>query len=161
MRPLSIIGKGRDFQIAAKDTTRERWIVSSAYFRIPTANVDKIFQLHRPQKWEPGIANVRGRLVVAWDAPGFEACERLPVDTLIARFGNIFASSISWMLAYALELGYQDIAVCGVDMETPTEYGRQRDYLFYLMGLAQAQARIIVPKGNGIWLPPVAYGLKE
>ena len=125
------------------------------------ADVEKVFQLHRPQKWESGIEKVRGRLVVAWDKAGFEYCERLPAHTLIARYGMIFASSISWMLAYALELGYQDIALCGVDMEAPTEYGPQRDYLFYLMGLARQRADITVPRGNGIYLPPIAYGIEE
>lgn len=161
MRPLSIIGKGRGFMAAAEDTNRENWLVSSAYFRTSSAKAEKVFQLHRPQVWEPGIGKIKDRLVVAWDNPGFEQCERLPVDTLIARFGNIFASSISWMLAYALHLGYDDIALCGVDMEAPTEYGPQRDYLFYLIGLARSQAKIRIPKGNGIYLPPIAYGIKE
>jgi hypothetical protein len=161
MRPLSIIGRGRDFLIAAEDAIREKWIVSSAYFKIPTCGAEKIFQLHRPGSWEPGIDRIRGRLVVAWDAPGYEACERLPVELLIERFGRIFASSISWMLAYALLLGYQDIALCGVDMQAQGEYGPQRDYLFYLMGLAKAQANIIIPKTSGLWMPPIAYGIRE
>jgi hypothetical protein len=161
MRPLAIIGKGRDFQIAAEDTTREKWIVSSAYALLPNAHVDKIFQLHRPDVWEPWTSRVLDKLVVSHVSPGFESCERLPVGTLIVQFGPIFASSISWMLGYALLLGYVDIAICGVDMEAGGEYGLQRDYLFYLMGIAAQQANISIPTSNGISMPPITYGIEE
>jgi len=141
--------------------TRERWIVSSAFFSRSGVQADKIFQLHAPVMWEPGIAHYRDKLVIAWDCPGFEQCERLPVLDLLMQFGPIFPSSINWMLAFALTRGYDDIIIAGVDMENGTEYGPQRDYLFYMMGIALGRGvKVSVPKINGIYLGSKIYGVE-
>jgi hypothetical protein len=161
MRPLSIIG--RQIEWDNVDKTRELWTVSSAYFDNPVkADVaDKIFQIHKPEIWQPGTGKLKSRLVIAYDFPGFDDCERLPIRALLAEFGPVFSSSINWMLAYALFLGYNDIAIEGCDMISDGEYGGQRDGLFFMRGIAFARGiKIKVPEGSGIYMPPVIYGVE-
>lgn len=163
MLPLSIIGRGCRWDVGARDESRERWIVSSAYFDNPerAQGCAKIFQLHRPEIWEPGISALKSRLVIAYSSPGFEECERLPTAALLVEFGPIFASSISWMLAYALFLGYNDIEFHGVDMMGNGEYGAQRDYLFFLLGIARARGVTVkTMEYSGINMPPEIYGVE-
>jgi len=158
MRPLSIIGRGSRFLAGVQDETRERWIVSSAYFDGPTVcePCEKVFQLHFPDIWEPGLSGIMDKVVTAWGETG----EILPYRELIEEFGEIFPSSISWMLAYAIKLGYTDIALHGVDMLADWEYGGQRDYLFYLIGLARGRGvKVEMQEYSGVYLAPERYGV--
>lgn len=163
MKPLIIIGRNADWDAIPKVDAFERWTVSSAYFDHPkeTASADKIFQIHRPSAWETDIEDVKAKLVIAWDMPRFEDCERLPVKALLAEFGPVFPSSVNWMLAYALYLGYDNIILEGMDMKHDTEYGAQRDGLFYLLGVAWARGvKVLINPTSGIYMAPVVYGVE-
>lgn len=162
MKALNIIGRGDNWQDGTLATDREKWIVSSAYFTRPGVSVDKIFQLHTPKVWEAGCRDIKGHLVVAWDHPGFEPCERLPARALIDIFGEVFYSSISWMVGMAFYQGFDDIELHGVDMLNAVEYIAQRDGLFYLLGiLAGKGVKITVPETSGIFLPKERYGIPK
>lgn len=160
MKRVAIMGRGVKWE-KGYDDPGEKWLVSSAYFRKP-GPADKIFQLHDRPAWEPELLSVRDKLVLAWHYPMFDFCEMLPHEKLIAEFGPVFSSSISWMLAYALYLGYDEIALYGVDMIADAEYGDQRDYLFYLLGVAAARGvRVETQEYAGIHMVPVTYGVPE
>jgi len=163
MRPLIIIGRCIDWETVDKSPDIERWGISSAWADNPigTECCDLIFQIHSPDRWEPGIGKIKDRLVIAWDNPGYEDCKRLPVYKLLSEFGPIFPSSINWMLAYALFMDYNDIAIKGVDMVSNGEYGFQRDGLFYMLGIAAGRGvNIKVDKTSGIYMPPMIYGVE-
>jgi len=162
MKPLSIIGRGCRYLNGVKDETRERWIVSSAYFDNPEEGkvCEKIFQLHNPTIWESGCKNIKEKLIVAWDKEGFGFCQVLPYKELVKEFGEVFPSSISWMLAYALFLGYDDIELHGVDMMGVSEYAGQRDHLFYLIGVARGRGvKITMQAYAGVYLSKEVYGV--
>lgn len=160
MKSLNIIGRGRDWMQGLVTENREKWIVSSAFFVRPEFSVDKVFQLHAPSAWEQGCHDIKEKLIIAWPHQGFEWCERLPSDKLIETFGEIFYSSISWMLGMAFLQGYDDIELHGIDMLNETEYIAQRDGLFYLMGiLAGKGVNITVPEKSGVYLRKEKYGI--
>lgn len=160
MKRVAIIGRGSRWEQGYFDPG-EKWVVSSAYFRKP-GPADKVFQLHRPDIWERDISSIFDRLVTAWPAPGYDLCERIPAMALIHEFGPVFSSSISWMLAYALFLGYDEIALYGVDMIADDEYGAQRDYLFYLLGVAKARGvKIETREYAGVHFAPEIYGVPD
>lgn len=155
---VALIGRGSRWEVGYTDPG-EKWVVSSAFFRKP-GPADKIFQLHAPDVWEAGIEKERNRLVLAHMVPTFDFCEILPYKALLERFGSVFSSSISWMLAYALFLGYDEIALYGIDMIADDEYGAQRDYLFYLIGWARYQGvKIETKEYAGVHLAPEMYGI--
>lgn len=163
-KKLSIIGRGARFLSGVLDGERERWIVSSAFFSKPEICLpcEKVFQLHAPHVWEEKIHLAKGKLVLAWEAHGYEAEERLPYKKLLEEFGPIFPSSISWMLAYALFLGYDDIELHGVDMNVKSEYETQRDHLLYLIGIAHERGvSVKMQEYAGIYLTPESYGVPQ
>jgi hypothetical protein len=162
MKPLIIIGRRADWDAIPKVDAFERWTVSSAYFDHPkeAAAADLIFQIHAPETWAPGTEELRSKLVTAWDY-GKGRPYILPVKELLAEFGPVFPSSINWMLAYALHLGYDKIIMEGVDMIHETEYGGQRDGLFYMLGVAWARGvKVMVNPASGIYMPPAIYGVE-
>ena len=162
MKPLIIIGRKVNWAGIPKVDAFERWTVSSAYFDNPeeAACADLIFQIHAPETWAPGTEALNSKLVTAWDF-NYKRPHILPVKALLAEFGPVFPSSINWMLAYALHLGYDKIIMEGVDMINESEYGGQRDGLFYMLGVAWARGvKVLVKQPSGIYMPPAIYGVE-
>ena len=162
MKPLIIVGRRADWDAIPKVDAFERWTISSAYFDHPVeaASADLIFQIHAPETWAPGTEELRSKLVTAWDY-GLVKPRILPVKELLAEFGPVFPSSINWMLAYALYLHYDTIIMEGVDMIHESEYGGQRDGLFYMLGVAWARGvKVMVNPASGIYMPPAIYGVE-
>lgn len=80
-------------------------------------------------------------------------------EALINKYGKIFHSSIAWMLGYAIEKGYTDITIHGVDMLQSSEYKHQRDSVFFLMGYAKAKGiKITLPPYSGLNVFNKLYG---
>jgi hypothetical protein len=158
MKRVAIIGRGSRWECGYTDPG-EKWVVSSAFFR-QKGPADKIFQIHATDVWEEGLKNERYRVVLAYSAPGFESCEKLPYKAILDAFGPVLSSSVGWMLAYALFLGYDEIALYGVDMIADYEYGSQRDYLFYLIGWARSRGiNVIMQEYAGVYLYPETYAI--
>jgi hypothetical protein len=158
MKRVAIIGRGSRWECGYTDPG-EKWVVSSAFFR-QKGPADKIFQIHDPDVWEPGIEAFKDKLVLSREVYTFECCEKLPIKALLDAFGPVLSSSIGWMLAYALFLGYDEIALYGVDMIADYEYGSQRDYLFYLIGWARARGiNVIMQEYAGVYLYPETYAI--
>lgn len=157
MKKLVIVGRANGYQTVNKKTVRDIWAVSSIYEKLNHA--DKVFQLHSPQHWENWILDVQPKLVTIKNYYTLSNKEIIPVKKLIKKYGPIFHSSITWMLAYADYLGYKDIEIKGVHMQHHTEYGKQRDSLFFLMGMLKSKGiKISVPLDSEIYLSTKLYG---
>jgi len=68
----------------------------------------------------------------------YPASVRYPIEKMRKRFGNFFTSTMAYMMALAIEEGYERIELYGFEMESGTEYKYQRDSAEYFIGLAQA-----------------------
>lgn len=68
--------------------------------------------------------------------------------------GNKFASTIDYMMAHAIGLGYKKIELYGVDMMATMEYGSQRPTCLYFIGYA-------LGKGIEVWIHPDSGILKD
>jgi hypothetical protein len=62
---------------------------------------------------------------------------RFPVEAVIARFGEYWASGPSYMLAQALIEGFTEIQIFGIHLSTQTEYLEQRPNFEHLLGIAK------------------------
>jgi len=62
-----------------------------------------------------------------------------PKNEIIEKYGDFFTSSMSWMIAYAIELGATDIGLWGVDCIDKEEYTQQRPSIMYLLGIAKGK----------------------
>ena len=153
---------------------------------------DAFFELHR---WEPGVVGQPGTQkpwfspeYVQWMAmrdparcpvwmqdvvPQIPASRRLPVEDLVAKYGNyFFTSSIAFMIACAIEdileardngdQGPHTIALFGVDMAANEEYGYQRaGCQHFLLLAADLGINIHVPPESDLLRPMPLYGISE
>lgn len=162
--PLTIIGAGPGFERANRAAWegREIWCTSSIFKKIQCATVSPrlIFQLHDEEVFEDFIKENEYRVAVLKRFPSLPRATVLPVKRLVGRFGEIYTSSMAWMLAYAFEKGYTDINVHGVHMnEEP--YIAQRDSFFYLLGaLRAAGVTIRTDPDSGVFMPAIRYGAR-
>lgn len=83
---------------------------------------------------------------------------KYPLKELTERYGNYFTNSISYMLALAIDLEFEEIHVYGVDMATSEEYGPQRPSVEYFLGICKA-AEIMSGKCK-LYIPPECDLLK-
>ena len=82
-----------------------------------------------------------------------------PKDRIVERYGRYLASTMSWMLALAIDLGAKEIGVWGCNMAAQTEYGGQRSSAEYFLGLARgAGIKTYVPEGSDLLKCHGLYG---
>jgi hypothetical protein len=67
----------------------------------------------------------------------FPAAVEYPLDRMIAKFGRYFTSTIGYMVALAIDEGYDWIGLYGVDLASDVEYPGQRPNTEYLVGWAK------------------------
>ena len=156
--------------------------------------VNAWIELHR---WEPGVVGqpesqkpwltpeyvmwMAGlpRVYMREHVPEIPNSVRLPIEKLVARWGNMwFTSSVAYMLAmaiddileirekraaekYTLPEGEQDtIGLFGVDMAATEEYFAQRPGCQHFISIAQGLGiNIIVPPESDLLRPYPLYGL--
>jgi len=136
-KSLSIVGKSPGFEKYLEKEGAHVWCVSSVFKQMEQGRVTCIFNLHKPEAFENWMPEEAGRVVTAH--PGKVVNYRyFPANDLLNKYGQVFGSSISWMIAAAIEQGYEEINIFGCDMATQTEYMEQRDTFFYWIGRAEA-----------------------
>ena len=166
------------------------------YGVVPFGRTDVWFELHR---WEPPIPgdphnalnkpwfspeyvqfmqNHKGPVFLAGPdpevtnpVPSVPSGARFPFEDYIAKYGPyFFASSMSWMLAHAIELlapraaAGEDVAIglWGVDMAANSEYAWQRPGCQHFIGLARKMGiKVILPPESDLMQPPTLYGISE
>lgn len=82
------------------------------------------------------VAQARGLNIVSSKGLPF-ITEYLPIVKVVERFGAfLFLNDMSYMLAYALYLGYKSLWLWGVDQGPSAMYRSHRKYTFYWLGVA-------------------------
>lgn len=160
MKTVSIVGKSNGYENAFK-AEGDIWCVSSAFKLLHPDKVDLIFQIHSPETFEDWLPSEARRVVTA--CPGkLVKYHQYPVDHMVKKYGPVFGSSISWMLAYAIESGYKQINVFGCDMASKEEYINQRDTFFYMCGRAEALGiNVVIPEDSRTFYKDRLYGVMK
>lgn len=158
MREVSIVGKSPGFDLYLK-AEGDVWCVSSVFKEMQPDKVGRIFQLHKPAVFESWLPEEAHRVCTAF--PGkLVSYRQYPVQYMLNKYGPVFGSSISWMIALAIEEGYQKINVFGCDMASKEEYVYQRDTFFYMCGRAEALGIIIdIPQDSRTFFKDRVYGV--
>lgn len=111
--------------------------------------VDAFFEMHkRPtfaQKLDK-LANCGKPVIMQRRERDIPTSEAYPADEIAEAIGDEFTSTIAYMLAYGIYLGYEQIDLYGVILAHKTEYIRQRPSVKYYIGVARA-------KGIKVWAP--------
>jgi hypothetical protein len=79
-----------------------------------------------------------------------------PIDEVVKvaePYGDYFTNSISYMIAFAIMLGVDEIGIWGIDMATDEEYQHQRPSIEYFVGVA-------IGRGIKVYIPPQSDLLK-
>lgn len=154
---VSIVGKSKGFEEYEK-AGGHIWCVSSVFQQLKKNKVDMIFNLHKPEIWEYWLPSEKARVVVAFPDLGFHNV--YPVKKMLDKYGAVFGSSIAWMIALAIEMGYKKINIFGVDMGAKIEYIEQRDTFFYWCGRAEALGvEIFIPNSSRTFYKDRIYGV--
>lgn len=157
------------------DPDWEIWGLNDVYQFIPRWDV--WFQLHEMKWFYPEVdESVRDKNHYGWlkeqtkpvymvdQFPEIPACIKYPKDEMVAKYGDYFCSSVSWMLALAIEMGYETIGVWGIDMAVSTtedEYSRQRPSCEYFLGIAQGKGiEVIIPRQSELLKTKTLYGFE-
>jgi hypothetical protein len=83
-------------------------------------------------------------------------------EKYLNKFGSYFTSSISWMLAEAIEEGATEIHICGVSMSSASEYSHQKPACTYLIGWARALGiKVVIQEGSELLAAPYIYGYED
>jgi hypothetical protein len=160
---LVILGRGPNWERAAAEKPDQFWVISTAYNLARAVGItpDRVFQLHDKSLFEPWLSEVEDRLFLIEKDVDFPRAAVVPVESLVAKYGPRFASTFVWMMAMALEEGFDEIIIHGVHLAHETEYGMQRDTYFYFQGRAEARGvRVTVPADSGIFIGNHLYGVK-
>jgi len=152
---LSIVGKSPGFD-GCNSVESDIWCVSTVFKSLNPDRVDLIFQMHKPEIWEKWLNDFSNKVITA-----FSDLYRLyPVKEMLDKYGPVFGSSISWMLALAIKEGYNKIYFFGCDMASKEEYIDQRDTFFYMCGRAEALGiEIVIPESSRIFFKDRIYGV--
>jgi hypothetical protein len=167
---------GTKDQAPLDDESFEVWAVSPyvSYPGVVSSNVDVLFEMHPVRYW--GIPEITERLV-SFDGPVVmqDHFEDIPnsVSYPIADVEEVFkipamgddlyvTNTISYMVALAALMGYEEYHLYGVHMSHNTEYGYQKPNCEYYLGyLAALGKRIVIPAGGEILRTPYLYGYNE
>lgn len=147
------------------------WGCSPGAWPVVGSRANIWFELHR---WEPGqpwmseeyckfLRDFPGVVFMAEKRPEVPNSEVLPIDELTAKYGPYFwTSSLSYMLAMAIEMNPQKIGLWGVDMAANEEYEAQRSGCHYFAQIARQRGiEIGTPPESDLFRPRLRYGIDE
>jgi hypothetical protein len=160
---VTIVGRSDGYELS-KELPGATWAVSSVFKLLEPRGVDLIFNLHKPELWEPWLIEEAHRTMTAFPriVVSGTGCQFLqfPVEAMLKKYGPVFGSSIAWMIAFAIEQGAKKINIVGVDLATREEYVDQRDTFFYMVGRAEAAGvEVIIPTTSRTFFKDRIYGV--
>lgn len=156
-----------------KDTSYEFWGVNNLFLTMPDVPWSRWFEIHeitfngrnflrRGKRVFRGLdVNTYMDKISRLSCPVYmqKAWECIPhvilypLDTITSIFGRYLTNTISYQIALAIYLGYETIAIYGVDMAVSTEYYKQRPSCEYFIGIGRGL-------GIDIYVPDEADLLK-
>jgi hypothetical protein len=195
LKRIAVVGCS-DTKILAPydDTSWDIWAMNNAF--VHTKRHTKWFEIHpikydkgkfyRRELIKPGVFkwadNFRGQpmgdymqslanlnvpvfMQKHWDVVPMSV--EYPLQEIVAKFGNYFTNSVSYMIAMAIKEiiesgGKGEIGCWGVDMATQSEYGPQRPSCEFFLGIAAGMGiPITIPAEADLLKTRFLYGFQE
>lgn len=97
---------------------------------------------------------------------GLVNAQPFPLDSLLAEFVPYFTNTISYLVALAIQMGFEEIGLWGVDMAQDhalqMEFGEQRPSVEYFLGVAAGRGiKVTIPDGADLLTAAYLYGFGE
>ena len=153
MKSVAIVG----FANSKKDCPKDIEVWGLNEFALELPRLDRWFQIHDRQKVIKNNEKDSKHLkkIKSSDCPVYMQEEfedipnsvKYPLEEMQKKYGNIFASTFDYMMALAIEEGYDTIKLYGIDMAIHGEYAYQRPTALFWIGVAKG-------KGIDVWIHP-------
>ena len=157
------------------DPDMEMWGINRLHAVLPDKTWDRWFEIHDLEKFyaddaehQTFLKNAKfpvyirrqdHRVAKEW---GLNA-EAFPHTELVDRFAPYFTNTVSWLIALAIVMDFEEIHIYGVDMAQDTlqhaEYRQQRPSCEWLIGYAQGKGiTVVMPPGSDLLKASHLYG---
>lgn len=180
---VAIIGTADSKSLAPfADESWSKIGVNNLYAFAPPNSFQYWFEIHQfafdgTNFWRRGKLDFRGKKVNDYLAeldamnipifmqqkwPQIKNSVVFPWKKIVEKYGTYFTNTISWQIAWAIEMGYKKIGIWGVDMAVDTEYHHQRPSCEYFLGLAKGLGiDIYIPSEADLLKTRFMYGIQE
>ena len=169
---IALLGTAPSSKLLApfNDPSWEIWAVGPANMDLP--RFDVFFEIHgmdtelRDPKYADFVKWLKQQPKVYMQEARpdeYPGSVKYPFDEMREKFGRFFwTSSLSYMLALAIDKKPEAIGLFGVDMSAHEEYGYQRPGCHYFIHEAEkAGIDLVVPFESDILFPHPPYGFRE
>lgn len=151
MKSVVILGTGMTLSHFKVDehNSSEIWAVGSAFKVLNSTDIEvnKYFCLHKNE-----TLDYDGEVITQ---------KEYPLQSIISKFNSrFFTNSISYMIAYALYEGFENISLYGVDMDSQSEYEFERPSVSYWIGFARGLS-VEVTIASEVDNPIFLYGFDD
>lgn len=176
-RKVAIVGFAPSTRDKApyNDPDWEIWVLNEYESILPqmgASNVTRWFELHqrdtvllssRDKSYIDKLKNSKIPIMMCDKYDDIPMSEKYPLDDIIAKLEtDYFTNSISYMVAYAVYIGVDEIGIYGVDMAQDEEYSKERPSVEYFVGYARAKGiPVYIPPESDICKVPYYYGFQE
>lgn len=152
------------------DPNVELWGLNQSYIHFER-QPDRWFEIHRPEAREDvavptylddlKVIGCPLYMIQAEDA--YPTSLSYPLEeinaTAPAQLKGYFTSGVSYMVALAIHLGFEEIALYGIDCATGTEYERQKPCLEAWLSYAAGRGiKVVIPPQSALFKTPFLYG---
>jgi hypothetical protein len=126
------------------DPTFDIWGVAHCCFLPECKKLDEIYELHLEPIWRNdwkgrGVPFARfpdAKVYMVDNYPDINNCVRFPIEDIKEKYGNYWTNSPAFMIALAIERGYEEIHVYGIHFLQDEEFFFQRPCFEYYLGIA-------------------------
>jgi len=174
MKPtVAIVGShpGTRLEFDFDRTDCDIWLFNEAMSQGWAKRADGVFQLHKPVIWrsktnrnDPFHSDwlMSGNTPTIFMQEQYEEvpqAEKYPLEEVLSLAQGIryITSSISAAIGLAIHKGYRKIEIYGVEMETDSEYGEQRQGVAFWIGIAIGRGIQVEFHNKNFFVSPI-YG---
>lgn len=145
-KSVTILGGGQSLFLCPYDT-EEIWTCNNLYLKVK--RMTKLFVIHQ-QVYDPGgrphydwttmneRSKSRGFDIISLHRVSGLDSRPFPLRSIIKRFGSdYFTNSISYLVAYALYMGFDHLQLYGVDQKKDEHYAFDKGAVEFWLGVAK------------------------
>lgn len=165
MKKVAIVGFAESRKKAPyDDETFEIWALNDMYTETPRAT--RWFEIHERNFLDSYASRVEGNSHIgklkSLEIPIYMQKHHedipnsveYPLEEYLTKYRDYFTNTVSYMICLAIDEGFDEIHIYGVDMAQNTEYSEQRPSCEYWIGYAEG-------KGIKVYIPPESDLLKQ
>ena len=158
------------------DPTVELWGMNRLHAVMPDKPWDRYFQLHDILEAHEGdeehLSWLRAQTIPVYLRPDDIGKHQIPAEIpypkqeIVEQFGSYFTNTVSWLIAFAIREGFEEIGIYGVDMAQDalldSEYAYQRPSCEYFIGIAAGLGiSVFIPPGSDLLRASHLYGFES